>query len=78
MTESNRYAQECKGELFTTWQPITVDELLAYMGFMMLMGLSGYQELKTTGKRMPSTTIHPWQIEYLANDLGNSTNSSTL
>ena len=39
VTESNRYAQECKGELFTTWQPITVDELLAYMGFMMLMGI---------------------------------------
>ena len=39
MTESNRYAQECKGELFATWQPITVEELLAYMGFMVLMGI---------------------------------------
>ena len=39
MAESNRYAQECKGELFTNWQPITVEELLAYMGFMILMGI---------------------------------------
>ena len=39
VTESNRYAQECKGELFATWQPITVEELLAYVGFMILMGI---------------------------------------
>ena len=38
VTESNRYAQECKGKLFATWQPITIEELLAYMGFMILMG----------------------------------------
>ena len=37
--ESNRYAQECKGELFTNWQPITVEELLAYIGSMILMGI---------------------------------------
>ena len=39
MAESNRYAQECMGEQFATWQPITVEELLAYMGFMILMGI---------------------------------------
>ena len=39
VTESNRHAQECKGELFATWQPFTVEDLLAYMGFMILIGI---------------------------------------
>ena len=36
---SNKYTSECLGEKFSTWQQITVDELLAYMGFMILMGI---------------------------------------
>ena len=32
--QSNKYAAECMGEQFQTWQPITVDELCAYFGFM--------------------------------------------
>ena len=37
--QSNKYAAECMGEQFQTWQPITVDELCAYFGFMILMGI---------------------------------------
>ena len=39
MYHSNKYASECFGEKSSTWQQITVDELLAYMGFMILMGI---------------------------------------
>lgn len=39
MYHSNKYASECLGEKFSSWQQITVDELLAYMGFMILMGI---------------------------------------
>ena len=38
--QSNLYASECMGEeKFANWMKITVDELRAYMGFMILMGL---------------------------------------
>lgn len=37
--QSNKYAAECMGEQFQTWQPITVEELCAYFGFMILMGI---------------------------------------
>ncbi len=37
--QTNAYAAECMGETFDKWQPVTVDELCAYMGFMILMGL---------------------------------------
>ena len=75
VTESNRYAQECKGELFATWQPITVEELLAYMGFMTLMGT--VQLLDHWKKNAIYHYIHPWQIGCHVNGLGNYTYSST-
>ena len=37
--QSNKYAAECMGEQYNTWKPITTDELCAYFGFMILMGL---------------------------------------
>ena len=37
--QSNKYASECMGEKFSTWKQITVEELLAYMGCMVLMGI---------------------------------------
>ena len=40
VVETNRYAAECKGELFERWQPVTLEELCAYMGFMILMGIT--------------------------------------
>lgn len=38
--QSNQFALECiGGEKFASWTQITVEELQAYMGFMILMGL---------------------------------------
>ncbi len=37
--QTNKYAAECLGDRYSTWQTITVEELQAYMGFMILMGL---------------------------------------
>ena len=37
--QSNLYASQCMGERFDTWQPVTIEELKAYMGFMILMGV---------------------------------------
>ena len=37
--ESNVYAAEMMGESFARWQLYTVEELCAYMGFMILMGI---------------------------------------
>ena len=39
MKESNLYAAEMMGESFASWQLYTVEELCAYMGFMILMGI---------------------------------------
>lgn len=39
MKQTNAYAADCMGESFDRWQQVTVDELCAYMGFMILMGL---------------------------------------
>ena len=39
ITESNRYAQQCLGESYSQWTPMTLEELEAYMEFMVLMGL---------------------------------------
>ena len=37
--QSNKYAAECLGERFDSWHALTLEELLAYLGFMPLMGL---------------------------------------
>lgn len=38
--QSNKYAFECMGgEKYESWEKITVDELTAFMGFMLLMGV---------------------------------------
>ena len=38
--QSNKYAAECMGqEKYEKWTEITVEELCAYMGFMLLMGI---------------------------------------
>ena len=39
ITESNRYAQQCLGESYSQWTPMMLEELEAYMEFMVLMGL---------------------------------------
>ena len=38
--QSNKYALECMGqEKYESWEKITVDELTALLGFMLLMGI---------------------------------------
>ena len=38
--QTNKYALECMGQpSFDSWQPLTVAELEAFMGFMLLMGI---------------------------------------
>ncbi len=40
LDETNRYAHQCKGdELFIQWQKVSICELEAFFGFMILMGL---------------------------------------
>ena len=40
MLQSNKYACECMGgENYQSWEKIIVDELTAFMGFMLLMGI---------------------------------------
>lgn len=39
VTETNRYAAECLGDLYQAWTPLTIVEFQAYTGFMILMGL---------------------------------------
>lgn len=37
--QSNKYALECVGEKYKRWDKMTVKELKAFMGFMLLMGI---------------------------------------
>ena len=38
--QTNKYAAECMGlEKYEKWNKVTVDELCAYMGFMLLIGI---------------------------------------
>ena len=39
VTESNRYAQSCLNEKYNTWEIITSEEMYAYFGFLILMGI---------------------------------------
>ena len=40
MEQTNKYAAECMGlEKFDKWNKVTVEELCAYMGFMLLVGI---------------------------------------
>lgn len=54
--QSNKYAAECMGDKFQTWQQITVQELSAYLGFMILMGLVKLPRLADYWKK--DTTYH--------------------
>ena len=44
--QTNKYAAECMGlEKYKKWNKVTVDELCAYMGFMLLMGIVHHPSL---------------------------------
>ena len=47
VTESNRYAEAVMGnEKFATWTKITVDEMKAFLGFSILMGINQLPAVK--------------------------------
>ena len=39
VTETNRYAEQVLGDKYNEWEKVTTEELRAYFGFMILMGL---------------------------------------
>ena len=49
--ETNRYASACLGDRSETWTAVTADELCAYMGFMILMGLVKLPSLRDYWKK---------------------------
>lgn len=46
VTETNRYASLCLKEKFDKWDKVTVEELHAYFGFMILMGIVNLPSIK--------------------------------
>ncbi len=49
--QSNQYASQCMGDRFDTWQQITIEEMKAFMGFMILMGVVKLPSLADYWKR---------------------------
>ena len=50
-TETNRYAQVCLGERYETWECVTVEELYAYFGFLILMGMINLPSIQDYWKK---------------------------
>ena len=58
--ESNRYAKEVMGdEKFSTWNPITGDEIKAFLGFSVFMGINRLPSLDDYWTRDPLLRYHP-------------------
>ena len=81
--ESNSYAKLCMGEeMFTKWDKITRQELEAYFGFMILMGLVPLPSYHDYWRKMNFFNTTQWQTEYheisfLKYHVNNSTISSS-
>ena len=50
-TETNRYAQVCLGERYEKWECVTVEELYAYFGFLILMGMINLPSIQDYWKK---------------------------
>ena len=46
VTETNRYAQFCLNERYESWECVTIEELYAYFGFLILMGMVNLPSIK--------------------------------
>ncbi len=56
--ESNKYAKLVMGEeAYQKWSPITVDELRAFFGFAILMGLNHLPSIEDYWRRDPHSTL---------------------
>ena len=76
--QSNKYAFECMGgEKYEKWEKITIDELTAFMGFMLFIGIVRLP-LMTTGNGMRSPTMLLLLEEYLETDSLRFSGTSTL
>ena len=51
VTETNRYASLCLKETFDKWDKVTADELHAYFGFMVLMGMVSLPSIRDYWKK---------------------------
>ena len=63
--ESNKYALKCMGqEKYDSWEKITVDELTAFLGFMLLMGIVRLPSIADYWKRDEVFHYTPVAREY--------------
>ena len=59
LQQSNLYAQEVLGQRYSVWEKLTMEELRAYFGFMILMGLYPRPSLSDYWKRDPFVNYAP-------------------
>ena len=60
VNETNRYALQCMGEaLYNNWVEITVEELEAFFGIMILMGLVRLPSIRDYWRRDPTYYYQP-------------------
>ena len=60
VNETNRYALKCMGEaLYNNWVEITVEELEAFFGIMILMGLVRLPSIRDYWRRDPTYYYQP-------------------
>ena len=77
--QSNKYTAECIGEeKYAKWNEITVEELCAYMGFMLLMGVVHMPSLYDYWKKDEVYNYSPVASRISRIDSLSSTATSTL
>lgn len=57
--ETNRYAKECLKEKYHTWETITEEEMYAYFGFLILMGIVNLPSIEDYWRRDKVYNYHP-------------------
>ena len=62
VTESNRCAEEIMGN--EKFAKITLDEMKAFLGFLILMVINQLSAVRTIGRRVSTCTIAQLQTEY--------------
>ena len=65
MKQSNEYAKTVMGaEKYDKWAKMMVDELKAFLGFIILMGINHLPSLNDYWSRDPASDTLQWQIAY--------------
>ena len=60
VTETNRYAQVCLKEKFEEWKCVTSEEMYAYFGFLILMGMVNLPSIRDYWRR--DITFNYWPL----------------